>query len=48
MADAIPRTVSRELQFDNGRAIGISKQNCTQNPRKSWGFCISPAPFAPV
>src|SRR5437660_6124030 len=26
MADQIPRTVHRELQFDNGRAIGISNR----------------------
>jgi catechol 2,3-dioxygenase-like lactoylglutathione lyase family enzyme/uncharacterized protein YunC (DUF1805 family) len=26
MADAIPRTVQRELQFENGRAIGISNR----------------------
>src|SRR5436190_13528299 len=26
MADTIPRTVSRELQFEHGRAIGISNR----------------------
>ena len=26
MADLIPRTVSRELQFENGRAVGISNR----------------------
>src|SRR5262245_61675204 len=26
MSDTIPRTVSREVQFDNGRAIGISNR----------------------
>src|SRR3954464_5051650 len=26
MSDAIPRTVSRELQFEHGRAIGISNR----------------------
>src|SRR5438309_8900392 len=26
MADAIPRTVQRELQFEHGRAIGISNR----------------------
>jgi hypothetical protein len=35
MADPIPRTVSRELQFENGKANGISNQTGVQNPRKS-------------
>jgi len=26
MSDALPRTVSRELQFDNGTAVGISNR----------------------
>jgi hypothetical protein len=34
MADPLPRTVSRELQFENGRAIGISNQKVSKNPRK--------------
>jgi hypothetical protein len=35
MADPIPRTVSRELQFENGKAIGISNQTGSENPRES-------------
>src|SRR5262249_41979392 len=33
-----PAHVSCELQFEHGKALGISKQHRTQNPRKSWGF----------
>jgi hypothetical protein len=32
MADPIPRTVSRELQFEDGKAIGISNQTDAENP----------------
>src|SRR5215471_13802510 len=39
MNEAIPRTVTRELQFENGQAIGIS------NRWQKWQYCsiLTPA-----
>jgi hypothetical protein len=40
MAEPVPRTVICELQFENGKAIGISNQTVSKIPENPGAFAF--------